>query len=101
LLVAGVRCAQDRDAKLVRVRAELAKVIKKDAVKLPADKPVMELGADDLDVVEWVMAVEDAFHVPIPDDKIIDAKSKMIRKEVSITYVVRLVMDGLEGARKK
>ena len=58
-----------------RVRAELATLLKKAPATLPVDKPVVDLGADELDVVEWVMAVEEAFRVPIPDDKIVDPKT--------------------------
>lgn len=93
--------AQDRDSVVQRVRAELATLLKKEAAKLPLDKPVLELGADELDVVEWVMAVEEAFRVPIPDDKIVDAKSKKTRKDLSIASMAGVVSDALDTGKGK
>ncbi len=79
----------------------MAAILKKEAAKLPIDKPVVEFGADDLDVVEWVMAVEEAFRIPIPDDRIVDPKSKATRKELSIAYMTSIVLEGLERAKGK
>ena len=93
--------AQDRDAVVTRVRGELAALLKKEATKLPLDMPVTEFGADDLDIVEWVMAVEEAFHIAIPDDRIVDPKSKKPRKELSISYMAGIVFESLEKAKSK
>jgi acyl carrier protein len=93
--------APDRAAVVQRVRAELATILKKEAAKLPIDKPVLELGADELDVVEWVMAVEEAFRVQIPDEKIADKKSEMVRKDFSIASMVTIVMSSLDGSGSK
>ena len=93
LLVALVSStfAQDRAAIVERVRAELATVLKKDAAKLPVDKPVAELGADELSVVEWQMASEKAFRVDIEDDRLFDPKSKAIQKNLSISSMAQIV----------
>ena len=97
--------AQDRGAVVERVRAELATVLKKEAAKLPVDKPVVELGANDLHVIEWVMALDEAFHVRIRSDnaKIFDQKTKKVRKDFSITSMVEVVMTAppRPGAKKK
>jgi hypothetical protein len=83
--------AQDRAA-IERLRTELAKILKKDAAQLPVDKPVIELGADDLSVVEWQMAAERTFRVYISNDKLFDPKAKnAVRKELSISSMAGIV----------
>ena len=101
--IAAAFGAQDRAATVQRVRAELATILKKEAAKLPVDKPVVELGADDLDVVEWVMAVEEAFRIEIPDAKVVDPKTKNVRKDFSIASMVTIVMEAPQrsGTKKK
>lgn len=91
--------AQDRDAVVQRVRVELATILKKEPAKLRVDQPVTELGADELDVVEWVMAVEEAFRVAIPDEKISDPKTNKVRKEFSISDMAGIVVDALGRAK--
>lgn len=49
------------------VRSEVAKVLKKDAAKIDVAKPLVAQGADELDIVEIVMALEETFKVKIPD----------------------------------
>ena len=85
--------AQDRATVVQRVQAELATVLKKEAAKLPVDKPVAELGADELHVVEWVMALDEAFRVRIPNDKVVDGKTKKVRKDLSIASMAAIVME--------
>lgn len=52
-----------------RVRAVVAEVLGRDAGGIALDARFMEdLGADSLEVAEIVMALEDAFGVPVPDD---------------------------------
>src|SRR5688500_8466698 len=96
LLLTCTFAAADRATVVERVRAELATLLKKEPASLPINKPVVELGADDLDVVEWAMAVEKAFGVPIPDDRFFDPKSKTTRKSFSIDTMATLVVDGLQ-----
>jgi len=83
--------AQDRAATEQRLRVELAKLLKKDAAKLPLDKPVTGLGADDLTVVEWQMAAERAFRVDIAQDKVFDPKTKATRKDLTISSMAGIV----------
>ena len=73
--------------------------MKKEAAKLPVDKPVTELGADELAVVEWVMALERAYHIRISNEKTVDPKSKTMRKDLSIAKMASIVQEArqLEG----
>ena len=56
-----------------RVRSEAAKILKKEATQIDVAKPLVAQGADELDIVEIVMAVEEAFKVEIPDSAIDDS----------------------------
>src|SRR4029450_5998173 len=89
--VASPVVAQNRAAMVGRLRTELARLLKKDAAKLPVDQSVTALGADDLTVVEWQMAAERAFRVNISGDKLFDPKSKAVRKELSISTMAEIV----------
>ena len=53
-----------------RVRLEVATILKKDTAQIDVTKPLVAQGADELDIVEIVMAVEEAFNVEIPDSAI-------------------------------
>ena len=53
-----------------RVRQEVATILKKDAAQIDVNRSLVDQGADELDVVEIVMAVEEAFEVAIPDSAI-------------------------------
>jgi len=91
----------DRTVVIEQVRTELAKLLKKDATKLPVDKHVAELGADDITVVEWVMALERAFRIRIHNDKTVDPKTKSIRKDFTISSMTSVVVDSIESAKPK
>ena len=93
--------APDRAAVVQRVRIELATILKKEAAKLPDDKPVVELGADELDVVEWVMAVEDAFRIRITDEQVVDPKTKKVRTDFSILSMAAIVMSAPQSSGGK
>ena len=56
-----------------------------DAVKLES-KIIEDLGADSLDVVELVMALEEKFGVEIPDSE----AEKLIRINDVVTYIEKL-----------
>lgn len=84
--------AQDRSSVVERLRAELATLLKKKPEQLPVDKPVAELGADELTVIEWQMAAERAFSVRISDEKLFDKKPTLrTRKDLSITSMADVV----------
>ncbi len=53
-----------------RVRSEVATILKKNSTQIDVAKPLVAQGADELDIVEIVMAVEEAFKVDIPDSAI-------------------------------
>lgn len=86
---------------VARVRAELATQLGKDAASLPVDKPVESLGADELDVLEWVLAAGDAYSVTIPHDKIVDQKSQKARKNLSISDVADRAQEEISKKAKK
>lgn len=44
--------------------------MKKDATQIDISKPLVAQGADELDIVEIVMALEESFGVEIPDEAI-------------------------------
>ena len=93
ILLASPVVAQDRAAIVQRLRAELALLLKKNANQLPVDKPVTELGADDLTIVEWQMAADRTFRVEIPNDKLFDPKSKTARKGLTISSMAGIVVN--------
>jgi acyl carrier protein len=82
--------APDRAAVVARLRTELARLLKKDPDRLPVDRPVAELGADDLTVVEWQMAAERAFGVEIDDDALFDAGTKT-KKDLTVASMADIV----------
>ena len=62
--------SQHRQQTVERVRSEVATILKKDSAQIDVAKPLVAQGADELDIVEIVMAVEEAFEVEIPDSAI-------------------------------
>jgi acyl carrier protein len=68
-----------------RVRSEVATILQKESAQINVATPLVTQGADDLDIVEIVMAVEDAFKVEIPDSDISEAsKSLTVQKLAEI-----------------
>ncbi len=56
------------DDLLQRIRAIVSEQLGVDASEVTAESFILEdLGADSLDVVELVMAIEDAFDIEVPD----------------------------------
>jgi acyl carrier protein len=96
ILSAACGFTADRQTVTQQVRVELAKLLKKDPAQLPVDKPVLELGADELTVVEWVMANERVFRIRIADEKTEDPKTKKTRKDLSIAHMATIVLAALE-----
>lgn len=59
--------AFDRSDTKAKVVAIIAAQLKVDAATLSDAKPLTELGADSLDIVDIIMELEDAFGIEIPD----------------------------------
>ncbi len=55
---------------LMRVRAEVAELIGKKPAEVDVARSLASQGADELDIVEIVMTLEEEFDVSIPDDAI-------------------------------
>ena len=70
LLLCGGCGSQPAQQTVDRVRSEVATILKKDSAQIDVTKPLAAQGADELDIVEIVMAVEEAFKVEIPDSAI-------------------------------
>jgi acyl carrier protein len=73
-----------------RVRSEVAEILGKDAAQIDVAKPLVEQGADDLDIVEMVMAVEEAFNVEIPDSAI-DGNVGEVSKTLTVQKLAKIV----------
>lgn len=67
-----------------KVKEIISKQLGVDAEKVtPGSSFIDDLGADSLDTVELVMALEEAFNIEIPDE---DAE-KIIKVQDAITYI--------------
>jgi acyl carrier protein len=75
----GARADQPPRHQVVdRVRAEVARVLKRNASQIDVAKPLSASGADELDVVEIVLAIEQAFKIVIPDSALGENPSKTL-----------------------
>lgn len=72
------------------MRSEVAQILKKDASQIDVAKPLVALGADELDIVKIVMAVEEAFKVAIPDSAIGD-KPGDVSKALTVQKLAEIV----------
>jgi acyl carrier protein len=52
------------------ISAILEKDFQVDRAEIRPDRPLVELGLDSLALMEFVFAVEDVFHLRIPEDKL-------------------------------
>ncbi|MDX1930699.1 MAG: acyl carrier protein [Pirellulaceae bacterium] len=59
------------------VRAIVAKQLDVEMARLTDSTSLAELGADDLDLVELVMELEERFSIGIPDTSTLDAKAPL------------------------
>lgn len=57
----------------------VAKVLNTQAGKLDVNKPLLAQGADELDVVEIVMSVEEEFKIEIPDEELEEKNQEPIK----------------------
>ena len=102
VLLVSTASAQDRASIVQRLRSELATLLKKNPAQLPVDKPVAELGADELTVIEWQMAAERAFRVDISDEKLFDTKPSLkTRKDLSITSMAAVVASSKPSPQRR
>ena len=72
------------------VRSEVATILKKKANEIDVSKPLVAQGADELDIVEIVMAVEEAFKVEIPDS-VIGEKIGEVSKTLTVEKLAEVV----------
>ena len=70
ILLCGGCGSQSAQSTVDRVRSEVATILMKDSSQIDVTRPLVAQGADELDIVEIVMAVEEAFGVEIPDSAI-------------------------------
>jgi acyl carrier protein len=73
-----------------KVRSEVAKILKKEPSQIDVTKPLVALGADELDLVEIVMAVEEAFKIEIPDS-VIGEKPNDVSKTLTVLKLAEIV----------
>jgi acyl carrier protein len=73
-----------------RVRSEVATILNKDSTQIDVARPLVAQGADELDIVEIVMAVEQAFDVEIPDG-VIDANGGEVDKTLTVRKLAEIV----------
>ena len=73
-----------------RVRSEVATILKKDAAQIDVTTPLVAQGAGELDIVEIVMAVEEAFKVEIPDSAIAQKGGEM-SKTLTVQKLAEIV----------
>jgi acyl carrier protein len=95
LLFCGGCGSQNTQQTVGRVRSEVATILKKDPAQIDVAKPLVAQGADELDIVEIVMAVEEAFKVEIPDSAI----GKNV-SEVSKTLTVHKIAEIVSRQQK-
>jgi len=72
------------------VRSEVATILKKKANEIDVSKPLVAQGADELDIVEIVMAVEEAFKAEIPDS-VIGEKIGEVSKTLTVEKLAEVV----------
>ena len=100
LAIAFVGCGPAVKAKpevVEKIRVEVAKILKKDQIDIR--KPLGAQGADELDIVEIVMAVGEAFKVEIPDNAIGEKPDK-IAKTLTIEKLAEIVTEQLEKRKR-
>jgi acyl carrier protein len=73
----------DKSEILKRVRAEAAEMLNKSPGEVVLSQPLSEQGADELDMVEIVMALEEAFGIRIPEEPLME-KEGNFRKDLTV-----------------
>ena len=90
LLICAGCGSQPAQQTVDRVRSEVATVLKKDAAQIDVTTPLAAQGADELDIVEIVMAVEEAFKVEIPDSEV-DENVGEVSKTLTVQKLAEIV----------
>jgi acyl carrier protein len=72
------------------VRSEVATILKKDSAQIDVAKPLVSQGADELDIVEIVMAIEEVFEIEIPDSAI-GEKIGEVSKTLTVQKLAEIV----------
>lgn len=86
-----VGCGPQSDQHTVeRIRSEVAKILKKDSAQIDVAKPLVAQGADELDIVEIVLAVEQAFEVEIPESAIGETVGE-VSKSLTVQKLAKIV----------
>lgn len=75
-----------------RIRKEVAGILKKKESDIDIAKPLSSYGADDLDIVEIIMATEEAFAVEIPDEAL-GEKFRDAAKTLTIQKLAAIVAE--------
>lgn len=100
LAVAGCGRSPKAKPELIRkVTQEVAKILKKGAAQIDATKPLGGQGADELEIVEIVMAVEEEFKVEIPD-KSVGEKPDEIAKTLTVQKLADIVAGQMEKLKR-
>lgn len=78
---------------LERVRSKVANQLNVEEDKIsPESSFIEDLGADSLDVVELVMALEDEFGIVIPDDQ----SEKIVTVGDAVAFIERLAKESAQ-----
>ena len=96
ILLCGGCGSQSGQDTVEQVRSEVATILKKDSAQIDVAKPLVAQGADELDVVEVVIAVEESFKVEIPDSALGENGG-----EVSKTLTVQKLAEIVSKQKKK
>ena len=86
----------------VAVRAAIAELLDVDANAIDLRKPLSEMGADDLDIVEIVMSIEERLNVMISDEALARIEGKRGGEapvRVTGADLVTLARDARSGAK--
>lgn len=86
-----VTAALSYDHILTRIQKIFAELLGKPEADIDVTKPIESYGADELDIVEIIMAVEAEFGFEIPDSVIGEKQSDPARKALTIQKLARLI----------
>ena len=82
-----------------RVRAAVSMQLKVETTQVVPDQPLVELGMDELDLVELIMALEEEFGIAIPDEAVDSNGPRGWHDSVTTRRFAEIVMEQLR--RKK